>query len=333
MSGLARDIRCITKSRGVKFLRRIRIDSYIEGLNLYSDMFMDYASVTLEVLRLLGKLKDDCLERFEYEGLTASEIRYLWQHQKKLRNIKINHAYLDGEWDAGLEPLKFVNDLVIPVGRKRFYRPKIDLARLLKLRIFLRGNQNAHITVMNTYLSNTLMGLTHLNIVGLKILANSEPLQVKSCPSLTHLAVIGYYSYKSDFLDLDNPALRNLSLAPGFIFDCEQATWFAAMLRPLRGLERLFLGTGAITYNTARELAAAIELRKDTLKFLLLSDVLKKEEGFTSFTNSCFFESVKNCEKITQLGLPLNPEDLTRNCKARRSLFQKKMSPPALRVS
>lgn len=331
MFGLARDIKSITKSRGVKFVRRIRIDSYIEGLSPVSDILLDYASVTLEVLRLLGKLPDDCLERFEYEGLTVSEIRYLWQHQKKLRNIKINHSCFDGEWDAGLEPLKFVNDLVITVGRKRFYRPKIDLARLLKLRIFLHRNHNAHITVMNTYLSNTLVGLTHLNIVGLKILENTQPLQIKSCPYLTQLAVIGYYSYKSDFLELNNPALRHLSLAPGFIFDYAQAKWFAAILRPLRGLERLFLRTGAMTYKTARDLAAAIELRKDTLQFLLLSDVLKKEEGFSSFTNSCFFEGVKNCKKITQLGLPLNPEDLIRNCKARRSLPQESI--PALRVS
>lgn len=144
---------------------------------------------------------------------------------------------------------------------------------------------------MNTYLSNTLMGVTHLIIMGLKISTNTEPLQVKSCPSLTQLAVISYYSDKPDFLDLNNPALRHLSLAPGFIYDYAQAEWFVAMLGLLRGLERLFLRTGSITYETARELAVAIELRKDSLQFILLSDVLKKDEGFTSFTNSCFLES------------------------------------------
>lgn len=140
--------------------------------------------------------------------------------------------------------------------------------------------------------------------MGLKVFANTEPLQVKSCPSLTHLALIGYYSRKSDFLDFDNPALRHLSLAPGFIYDFAQAEWFVAMLRPPRGLERLFLRTGFITYKTARELAEAIESRKDSLQFLLLSDVLKKEEGFvdTSFTNSYFFESVKNCKKNHSIG-------------------------------
>lgn len=322
MYGLARDIKCITKSRGVKFLRRIRIDGYIKGLNPHLDIFIDYASVTLELLRLLGKLKDDCLERFEYDGLTVSELRFLWQHQKKLRNIKINHSCLDGELDAELELLKFVNDLVITVGRKRFHRPRIDLARLLKLKILFHRNQSAHITVMNTYLSDTLMGLTHLTIMGLEISANTKPLQVKSCPSLTNLAVIGYYSYKSEFLDINNPALRHFSLAPGFIFDYQQAEWFPAMLRPLRGLERLFLRTGSISYKTARELAAAIELRQDTLEFVLLSDVLKKEAGFTNFTNSCFFESIKICRKISQLGLPLNSEDLIRDCKVSICLFQ-----------
>lgn len=307
-------------------MRRIRIDGYIKGLSIHSDIFMDYASVTLEVLRLLGKLPDDCLERFEYDGLTVSETRFLWQHQKKLRNIKINHSCLDGELDAELELLKFVNDLVITVGRKSFHRPKIELARLLKLRIFLHGNQSAHITVMNTYLSNTLTGLTHLTLVGLQMFTNTEPLQVKSCPSLTHLALIGYYSHRSDFLDLNNPALRHLSLAPGFMYGSAQADWFVPMLRPLRGLERLFLRTGSIKYKTACELAEAIELRKDSLQFLLLSDVLKNEEGFadTSFTNSYFLEGVKNCKRMTQLGLPLNQEDLIRNCKARRSLIQKK---------
>lgn len=326
MYGLARDIKCITKSRGVKYVRGIRIDGYNKRLSFHSDIIVDYASVTLEVLRLLGKLPDDCLERFEYDGLTVSETRFLWQHQKNLRNIKINHSCLDGELDAELELLKFVNHLVITVGRKSFHRPKIELARLLKLRILLHGNQSAHISVMNTYLSNTLMGLTHLTLMDLKMFANTEPLQVKSCPSLTHLALIGYYSHKSDFLDLNNPALRHLSLVPGFMYDYAQAKWFVAMLRPLRGLERLFLRTGSITYQTAHELAEAIELRKDSLQFLLLSHVLIKEEGFadTSFINSYFFESVKNCKKITQLGLPLKGEDLIRNCKARRSLFQKK---------
>lgn len=321
-------------------MRRIRIDGYVKGLCIHSDIFLDYASVTLEVLRLLGKLPEDCLERFEYDGLTVSEKRFLLQHQRKLRNIKINHSCLDGELDAELELLKFVNDLIMTVGRKSFHRPKIELARLLKLKILLHGNQSAHITVMNTYLSNTLMGLTHLTIVGLEILANTEPLQVKNCPSLTHLALIGYYSHRSDFLDLNNPALRHLSLAPGIMYDYAQAEWFVATLRPLRGLERLFLRTGSITYKTACELAEAIELRKDSLQFLLLSDVLKKDEGFadTSFTSSCFFEGVKNCKKITQLGLPLNREGLIRNCKARRSLFSKKIknknkSVPALCVS
>ena len=318
MYGLARDIKCITKSRGVKFVRRIRIDGYVKGLSPHSDNFMDYASVTLELLRLLGRLQDDCLERFEYDGLTVSELRFLLQHQKKLRNIKINHSCLDGELDAELELLKFVNDLVMTVGRKRFHRPKIDLARLLKLKILFHRNQSAHITVMNTYLSDTLMGLTHLTIMGLEISADTKPLQVKSCPSLTNLAVIGYYSYKSNFLDINNPALRHLSLAPGFIFDFQQAEWLPAMLRPLRSLERLFLRTGSISYESARELAAAIELRKDTLKFVLLSDVLKKEEGFTDFTNPCFLESVKICQKITQLGLPLNSEHVIRSCKVRR---------------
>lgn len=318
MYGLARDIKCITKSRGVKFVRRIRIGGYVKGLSPRSDIFMDYASVTLELLRLLGRLQDDCLQRFEYDGLTVSELRFLLQHQNKLRNIKINHSCLDGELDAELELLKFVNDLVIIVGRKRFHRPKIDLARLLKLKIFFHRNQSAHITVMNTYLSDTLMGLTHLTIMGLEISANTKPLQVKSCPSLTDLAVIGYYTYKSNFLDINNPALRHLSLAPGFIFDFQQAEWLPAMLRPLRSLERLFLRTGSISYESARELAAAIESRKDTLEFVLLSDVLKKEEGFTNFTHSCFFESVKICQKITQLGLPLNSEHVIRSCKVRR---------------
>lgn len=324
MYGLARDIKSITKSRGVKFVRRIRIDGYIKRLCIYSDIFMDYASVTLEVLCLLGKLPDDCLERFEYDGLTVSEIQFLWQHQKKLRNIKIKHC-LNGELDAELQLLKYVNELVITVGRKSFHRPKIELARLLKLKIFLHGNQGAHITVMNTYLSNTLMGLTHLTLIGLKMFANTEPLQVKSCPSLIHLALIGYYSPKPDFLDLNNPALRHLSLVPAFMYDYAQAEWFVAMLRPLRSLERLFLRTGSLTYKTACELAEAIELRKDSLQFLLLSNAPEKEEGFadTSFTNSYFFEGVKNCKKITQLGLPLKREGLIRNCKARRSLFPK----------
>lgn len=331
MYGLARDIKCITKSRGVKFVRRIRIDSYIKGPGLYSDIFIDYASVTLELLRLLGKLQDDCLERFEYDGLTVSELRFLWQHQKKLRNIKINHSYLDSELDAELELLKSVNDLVITIGRKKFHRPKIDLRRLLQLKIFFPRNQNTHMTVMNTYLSDTLMRLTHLTIMGLEIAANSKPLQVKSCPSLTNLAVIGYYSNKPNFLEIDNPALRHFSLAPGLIFDYQQAEWFPALVRPLRGLESLFLRTGSISYKTARELAAAIELRRDTLEFLLLSDVLKNEEGFTSFTNPCFFESVKSCQKITQLGLPLNADDLIRDCKARRCPFQKKSGSGAVR--
>lgn len=268
---------------------------------------MDYASVTLELLRLLGKLRDDCLERFEYDGLTVNELRFLWQHQKTLCNIKINHSCLDGELDTELGLLKFVNDLVINVDRKSFHRPKIDLARLLKLKVYLNRNQSAHVTIMNNYLSNTIMGLTHLTIMGLEISPNTEPLQVKSCPSLTNLAVIGYYSQRSDFLDLNNPALRRFSLAPGFVSESQQAEWFVDMLRPLRGLERLFLRTGAITDETARDLAAAIELRKDTLQFLLLSDVLKKEK-FTNFTNSCFLESVKNCQKITQMGLPLDSE-------------------------
>lgn len=322
MCGLARNIKCITKSRGVKFVRRIRIDSYIKSPSSRLDNFVDYASVTLELLRLLGKLQDDCLERFEYDGLTVSELRFLWQHQKKLRNIKINQYYLNSELDAELELLKSVDDLVITIGRKRFHRPKIDLARLLKLKVFFRGNQSTHVAVMNTHLSDTLTRLTHLTIMDLEISATTEPLQVKSCPSLTNLAVMGYYSCNPNFLDLNNPALRQFSLAPGFIFDYQQAERFPAMIRPLRGLESLFLRTGSISYNTARELAAAIELRKDTLEFLLLSDVSKTEEEFTNFKNSCFFESVKICQKITQLGLPLKPEDLIQGCKARRFPFQ-----------
>lgn len=51
MYGLARDIKFITKSRGVKFVRGIRIDGYIKGLSIHSDLFMDCASVTLEVFR------------------------------------------------------------------------------------------------------------------------------------------------------------------------------------------------------------------------------------------------------------------------------------------
>lgn len=324
MYGLARDIKCITRSRGVKFVRRIRIDGYVKGQSPDSDTFMDYAPVTLELLRLLGRLQDDCLERFEYNGLTVTELRFLLQHQKNLRNIKINHSCLDGELDAELELLKYVNDLVMVVGRKRFHRPKLDLARLLKLKIFFHRNQSAHITVMNTYLSDTLMGLTHLTIMGLEISADSKPLQVNRCLSLTNLAVIGYYSYKSNFLDINNLALRHLTLAPGFIFDAKQAQWFPAILRPLRSLEGLSLRIGSISYESARELAAAIELRKDTLEFVLLSDVLKKEEGSTDFTDSCFFESLIMCQKITQLGLPLNSEHVIQSCKVRRCPFIKK---------
>lgn len=318
MHGLPRDIKCITKSRGVKFVRRIRIDGYVKGLCPHSDTFMGYASVTLELLRLLGRLKDDCLERFEYDGLTVNELRFLLQHQKKLRNIKIDHSCLDGELDAELELLKFVNDLVMVVGRKSFHRPKFDLARLLKLKIFFHRNQSAHVTVMNTYLSDTLMRLTHLTIMGLEISADTRPLQVKRCPSLTNLAVIGYFSHKPNFLDIDNPALRHISLAPGFIFGVQQAEWLPAILRPVRSLERLSLRTGSISYESARQLAATIELRKDTLEFVLLCDVLKSEEGFTDFTNSCFLESVKSCQKITQLGLPLNSEHVIQSCKVRR---------------
>ena len=318
-----RIIRSLARNKNLKYVRTIAIDPPFSTSHGFRTAFTEF----------LHNLQNNALTRFKYDNLgplTHAHLKYLWQHQKNLRNIQIDFKLYSTrepnilDEDAPiLQSLSLLSELDINLSwssknTARRLLKMLNLSRLQKLMISksLENGWPRCVTISGTFLTDhSLSTLTHLTLHLIDFDAQ-EPLQLGSFSSLTHLSV-WLCENMSIFASYEKPILKSLC----FLGNCSEDSLedeLVYMLHRFQGLETLALHIRqTIRSKTAEYLRAAIAKHSDTLKHLLIEvDEIypRSSDSVEDLMDSELFETIKMCKHISQLRLSMDVRDVVENC-------------------
>ncbi|MCJ1427684.1 hypothetical protein MMC29_005589, partial [Sticta canariensis] len=279
---------------------------------------------------LLPKLRDNSLIRFEFDELTRpthKQLRFLWQHQKRLHNLQLDFktyppTVSDHEHPTHLlRSLRLISELdldfesatvdseVLPLLKT------LDLSHLQKLRLASLPKTSSGPSeplklrkiLFSDYFPATL---THLTLCFVSFIDNN--LQLNDYPSLTHLALRWCNRSLDLFAGYSRPTLMSLSLV-----EHSHLAGLSDMLHRFRGLESLAICISRPIEDskTVDFLVDAIDRHKDTLKYLLFHHDWRKAARKSLLFDTELFNVIMTCRNLSQLGISIYKTNMVDICK------------------
>lgn len=321
---LSRSVESLARNKSLKYVRTITIGPYNFAEHGFCKAFNKF----------LPSLQNNSLTRFEYSSLgrlTHAQLKFLWQHQKNLRNMQFDFNLYSptrpdilNEDAPTLRSLGLISELDIRLSSvfkeiaARRLLEILDLSRLQKLKIRASPDTSGakRATFSDTFFTDhSLLTLTHLTLCLIDFDAQ-EQLQLGNYSSLTHLSVQWCKNLSIIFARYERPILKSLCFFGNCSVDPLEDD-LVHMLHRFQGLETLALRVEQIICSaTAECLRAAIGKHKDTLKYLLINKVNNRaQDSADVLMDSEFFEMIQKCKHISQLGLSMDVENVVENYK------------------
>lgn len=320
----------LSHSRSLGHVRTIKI-GYLKELDPRTQGYCHALS------RLLPKLRDNSLIRFEFDELTRptnEQLKFLWQHQKRLHNLQLDFKTFsptvsDHEDPTNLlQSLRFISELDLDLESATVdsvFRPLLkilDLSHLQKLRLAgvpetssgSREPLKLSELLFSDYFSVTL---THLTLHFVSFIDNN--LQLDNYKSLTHLVLRWCNRSQNLFAAYSRPTLKSLSLVENI-----RLAGLGDMLNRCRGLESLTICIIRPIDDSKmlHFLVGVIDRNKNTLKHLLFHHDWRKSARNTVLFQMALFDVIKECKNLSQLGISVYKTSIVDVCKVSTFHFE-----------
>lgn len=327
---------CLTRlplSRYLEHVQTIKTtniaSSEHEGLNQYSVLVLD---------QLLPKLRDDSLTKFEFDELThptLEQLKFLWQHQKRLRNLQLmfkTHFPMVSDLKDlkySLRSLKFITELDLDLESAVVdsvvcpLLEILDLSHLQKLRLGCfphpSSGRSSPLKPSKTLFSDCFPAtLTHLTLRFISFFDNY--LQLDDYPFLTHLDLRWCDKSQDLFAGYSRPTLVSLCLVEYSSF---HMAGLADMLHRFQGLESLTICIARLLEDAEMvQFLDAVDRHKDTLKYLLFNHNGTPTGREPALFNAKLCDVIKTCKNLSQLGISLCKTNIIDVCKVGNLYFE-----------
>lgn len=318
-----------------------------------------------EFQRLLDKLEDDSLREFEYGTCnwpilgqykqkyccfpSLKEMTNIFSHQRKLRILRFDRSAYWSHLLPKAESVFKSLDSLIEIQMKLFFNFSetlvnellsiLDLARLRVLSIDARAMTGVTpLPLLEACLPERLATrLTKLTLTYINF-GETHLLQLAKLPNLTHLALLQCVA-NPDFTS-EEPAFRvPYKLKSLFFYSCgtcihrnsllsnPEPEYLARLLCGFQSLETLVVRMNCwMDVNVQRNLAAAIDRHKVTLRCLILDSIDKSfrnhpDEKSPWFFRLANFTQWKEYENLVQLRMSYSPKTAVAECKVTHFSF------------